>query len=57
MELEKKLNGFYCKLDSLKDQSIARKNGKEKRDIWKELKHQEYLEELKRKEELEKMNS
>jgi len=54
MELEKKLNRFYSKLDSLKEQSISKKDSRARRDIWKELKHQEYLKKLKEQEELEK---
>jgi hypothetical protein len=54
MELEKKLNSFYSKLDGLKEQSVAKKNDKAKKDIWKELKHQELLKRQKELEELEK---
>jgi hypothetical protein len=57
MELEKKLNGFYSKLDNLKEQSMSRKSPKAKKDIWKELKHQEHLKRLKEAEENEKKNS
>jgi len=56
MELGKKLNGFYGQLDALKDQSVMKKSAKDKRDIWRELKHQEYLKKLKEAEELEKKN-
>lgn len=54
MEIEKKLSTFYHKLDSLKEQSMLRKNDKLKKDIWKELKHQEFIKKQKEREELEK---
>ena len=57
MELEKKLNGFYSKLDVLKEQSISKKDAKARRDIWRELKHKEYLKKLKEMEDLDKKNS
>jgi len=55
MQIERKLNLFHNEMNRLKDTSVMKKNNKQKRGIFLELKRQE--EERKKKEEEDRLKA